>query len=963
MKRLVFFSLFALCGTVPWSAGTKAPSGWEFLSTTDIGAAAFVEAHPTWDGRGVLIAVCDSGVDLDLPGLKITSDGKPKILDARVFSGEGKVDLEKALTSSDEHGTAWHGKDGKWLYGADKLPVRPQKDAEVFVGYFKEEEFKNGEGSEGDLNGNGRSDDVFGLAVFKGPDGKWLAYLDTNGDGDLSDETPSTDYLESRQVLHLRGRDIHAQPRLMAFALNLWPDEKQAALYMADNSHGTHVSGIAAGFEIEGQKGFNGVAPGAQILALKIGDNTLTGGSTTPGSMLSAWRYAAKKAAELDMPLVIQMSYGTGSENEGKGEAERLIDELLEEYPQVVATVSAGNEGPGLSSIGMPACARNVLSVAAVMNKSSAKDLYGTALAQDEIFSFSSRGGEVDKPDVAAPGFAASTVPPYEQGKNVFRGTSMASPQAAGGCALLLSAAKASGLKVRRDQVVAAVERGAVPIPGYGPQDQGSGLMNVDRSWEILHALSARDANRPARYEAECESPEMMGGKGPAIFWRGNFFPSGKPQVITVRPVFPSDASADYKAAYYEAFDLAVTADWLKVDKGSTFMKSKEPASVPVTFDAAKLKKPGLYQACLLAYAKGLSQADRERLGPEWRVPAAVVVPEDLGPSAGFSLEKRVENLRPAKLERFFVRAGPEAAALSVNFELDAGQENRSLAISLCDPEGREAKYLVLRPEKRKLSAALGPGELMPGVWEIDLHADPNNPGPASVKISARAVPLARTAPEKIHVKLAAGQAPQGEFSVFSSFPSALKGQGSGAVVGSTMDRSVAVSGASWKENFSLAPGESRLTFELSMPAEDFALFTDVALQILDSDGKALVSDGMTFKKSRLEFEPPTGAKIEAKYTLAVRGATADPAKASPAWSLRVKEQRTYSERVPLTVKQGKEDGIVLYPDHESVLVLQMKSVPPALPEGASWLAEVQLKDAEKEGLLLPLRLELTPEK
>ena len=354
---------------------------------------------------------------------------------------------------------------------------------------------------------------------------------------------------------------------------------------------------------------------------------------------------------------------------------------------------------------------------------------------------------------------------------------------------------------------------------------------------------------------------------------------------------------------------------------------------MPVTFDAEKLKKTGLYQASLLAYAKGLSQSDRDRLGPEWRVPVAVVIPEDLGPSAGFVLEKRVADIKPAKLERLFVRCGPEAGALSVSFELDAGPENGSVEISLCDPEGREAKYLVLRSEKRKLSAALGPDELAPGVWEIDLHADPNNAGPASAKITARAVPLARTAPEKVRVKLGEGQAPQGEFSVFSSSPSALRGSGSGAVVGSVADRSVSVNGASWKEGFSLAPGESGITFELSMSAEDFALFTDVAMQVLDSEGKALVSDGMTFRKNRLEFERPAGAKPEAKYTLAVKGATADPERASPKWNLRVKEMRAYSERVQLAVKQGKEDGIVLYPDHEAVLTLQMKAVPRPFPK------------------------------
>jgi len=530
MNKLVAGFGFSLCIVALFAAGGQTPPKWEFLSTTDIGAKAFVDAHPAWDGRGVLIAVCDSGVDLDLPGLAATPDGKPKILDARVFSGEGKVDLEKAETSSDQHGAAWHSKDGKWLYGVDRLPVKPPKDAKVLVGYFKEEDFKNSEGCEGDLNGNGRADDVFGLAAFKGADGKWIAFLDTNGDGDLSDESPVSDYLEGRQVVHLRGRDLHSQQRVMGFALNLWPDEEQAALYMADGSHGTHVAGIAAGFGIDGQKGFDGVAPGAQILALKIGDNTLTGGSTTPGSMLSAWRYAAKKATELGMPLVIQMSYGTGSENEGKGEAERLIEELLEEYPQAVATVSAGNEGPALSSIGMPACARSVLSIAAVMNRSSAKDLFAVDLAQDELFSFSSRGAEVDKPDVAAPGFAASTVPAYEQGKNVFRGTSMASPQAAGACALLLSAAKAAGLKVRRDQVAAAVKRGAVPILGYGPLDQGAGLINVGRPGRSSRPSPAASLRGPRASRSRRSRPRWWTGRVPRSSGGGASTLTGSPR-------------------------------------------------------------------------------------------------------------------------------------------------------------------------------------------------------------------------------------------------------------------------------------------------------------------------------------------------------------------------------------------------------------------------------------------------
>ena len=59
------------------------------------GVTAWRAAHPTYDGRGVLIAILDSGVDPGVAGLGTTSTGQPKILDLRNFSREGDVALER----------------------------------------------------------------------------------------------------------------------------------------------------------------------------------------------------------------------------------------------------------------------------------------------------------------------------------------------------------------------------------------------------------------------------------------------------------------------------------------------------------------------------------------------------------------------------------------------------------------------------------------------------------------------------------------------------------------------------------------------------------------------------------------------------------------------------------------------------------------------------------------------------
>jgi len=73
--------------------------GWMPLAAT--GVPAFRSAHPGWDGRGVLIAILDGGIDPGVPGLDSTTAGRPKLLDLRDFSGEGRVSLTPFAPTGD----------------------------------------------------------------------------------------------------------------------------------------------------------------------------------------------------------------------------------------------------------------------------------------------------------------------------------------------------------------------------------------------------------------------------------------------------------------------------------------------------------------------------------------------------------------------------------------------------------------------------------------------------------------------------------------------------------------------------------------------------------------------------------------------------------------------------------------------------------------------------------------------
>ncbi|MFD9932670.1 S8 family serine peptidase [Streptomyces massasporeus] len=483
-------------GTYP-APGKKTPAENPYNPSFETGAVDFVEDHPKADGRGVTIGILDSGVDLGHPALQKTTTGERKIVDW-VTATDPIIDNDSTWRPMV---TAVSGPAFTYQGQSYKAPA-----GSYAVSLFKES-YTTGGDAKGDANRDGDTTDVWGV-LYDATTG--TVRVDLNNNNDFGDDAPMKPYKDGHQVGYFGTDDpatdvAERQPFVVEIRKDVpmdplggsWVGKKSdfVNIGVIESEHGTHVAGITAANGLFGGK-MNGAAPGAKLVSSRA--CTWSGGCTNVALTEGMIDLVTKRGVD-----IVNMSIGgLPALNDGNNARSELYTRLIDTYG-VQLVISAGNSGPGANTIGDPALADKVISVGASVSKETWAANYGSVVEKKyAMMPFSSRGPREDggfTPTLVAPGAAINTTQTWlpggpvaeagytlPAGYSMLQGTSMASPQATGSAALLISAAKQKKIDLTPATLRTALTSTADHIKGVQAYEEGAGLMNIPDAWDSI---------------------------------------------------------------------------------------------------------------------------------------------------------------------------------------------------------------------------------------------------------------------------------------------------------------------------------------------------------------------------------------------------------------------------------------------------------------------------------------------
>jgi hypothetical protein len=678
----------------------------------DLAAADFQREHPTWDGRGVTIGVLDGNFDMLLPEFQTayTADGKtvPKVADyLNVTDPRDDADINPQWVDMK---TVVRSSGGTVSYGGKTFQV--PRDGTYRIGFFNERRFNMDSNAsyidqDIDRNGNPKGDDgLFGVLWDEATNDVWV---DTNRDLDFKNETALTDYAK-RPLFGVFGKDDPETPwrDTIGFAVQTDKKNKFVSINVGIYQHCTTIMGSVVGNR-EPKGRIQGVAPGARLVSLFYGVSNEHG---LIEGMIVAFRHPA-----IDV-IVLEQSVAIASIPYLLADATHPISviaqRLTERYGKLMFV--PGDNAPAFGFVAEDGLAPGVVSVGGYQSKESYRINNGFIPEHDDNLhwgagSHGPSGNGALKPDLIAPSGQMGTEVGYRKGagqKGLYRlppgysvdgGTSTATPMAAGAAALVVSAAKQTGVPHDAARLKAALTGSARYIANLAAHEQGNGLIQVGPAYALLQKYAST-------------APLSIAVQGPV---RTKLSPLLQP---------PNTGVGLYEREGWKLGDQATrdvtltrkngpagmarfSITWLGNDgtfsaPDSVDLPLGQPVSVPVTIQA---KGVGAHSAIL-------QLGGAASPGPAGRVLNTIVVP--LRPAADnqYEVTTQVTPPVPGNVSAFVeVPPGSRALAFSVS--------SPDVTLSLIGPD-KDALYPCPFDTKGAPNAC-ATANPQPGVWEINV--------------------------------------------------------------------------------------------------------------------------------------------------------------------------------------------------------------------------------------------------